>query len=68
MRIAGLGEKIAALGRSVADRGDLPSPIPETRKLGDPKKKYIREIAKVCDRLYQIARTSLEEGAVPIVL
>ena len=68
LRIAGLGEKIGALGRVVADRGDLPSPIPETRKLGDPSKKFIREIARVCDRLYQIARASLEEGALPLVL
>jgi len=68
LRIAGLGEKTAALGRAVVDRGDLPSPIPETRKLGDPKKKFIKDIAKVCDRLYQVARASIEEGAVPLVL
>ena len=67
-RIAGIGERIAQLGRVVADRGDLPSPIPETRKHGDPKKKFIKEIARVCDRLYQSARASIEEGAVPVVL
>ena len=67
-RIAGLGEQISGLGRVVVDRGDLPSPIPETRKLGDPKKKFIREIAKVCDRLYQAVRASIEEGALPVVL
>jgi arginase len=67
-RIAGLGDHIAALGRSVVDRGDLPSPIPETRKLGDPKKKFIKDIVKVCDRLYQLARASIEEGAVPLVI
>ena len=67
-RIAGLGEKIAALGRTVVDRGDVVSPIPETRKLGDPKKKFIRDIAKVCDRLHQQARASIEEGALPLVL
>ncbi len=67
-RIAGLREQIAALGRTVVDRGDLPSPIPETKKHGDPTKKFIREISKVCDRLYQVARTSIEEGAIPIVL
>ena len=67
-RIAGLGEKIMGLGRSVADRGDLPTPIPETKKLGDPKKKFIKDIAKVCDRLYQVARASIEEGAMPLVL
>lgn len=67
-RIAGLREQIAALGRIVVDRGDLPSPIPETRKHGDPTKKFIKEIAKVCERLYQTARASIEEGALPLVL
>jgi arginase len=67
-RIGGLGEKIAALGRSVVDRGDLAAPIPETKKHGDPKKKFIKDIARVCDRLYQLARASLEEGAMPLVL
>jgi len=67
-RIAGLAEKITALGRSVVDRGDLPSPIPETKKHGDPQKKFIKEIARVCDRLYQVARSSIEEGAMPLVL
>jgi arginase len=67
-RIAGLSEKIAALGRVVVDRGDLLSPTPETKKHGDPRKKYIRDIAKVCERVYQTARASLEEGALPLVL
>jgi arginase len=63
-----LRERIAALARVVVDRGDLPSPIPETRKHGDPTKKFITEIAKVCERVYQTARASIEEGAVPLVL
>jgi arginase len=67
-RIAGLSEKVTALGYTVADKGDLPSPIPETKKHGDPKKKFIKEIARVCDKLYQTARASLEEGALPVVL
>jgi arginase len=67
-RIAGLNEKIASLGYDVLDKGDLPSPIPETKKHGDPKKKFIKEIARVCDKLYQTARESLEEGALPLIL
>jgi arginase len=67
-RIAGLNEKIAGLGYDVLDKGDLPSPIPETKKHGDPKKKFIKEIARVCDKLYQTARESLEEGALPVIL
>src|SRR5213075_1755529 len=68
LRIAGLGERIAALGYSVVDKGDLPAPIPETQELRDEHKKYIREIAKVCTKVFQSALMSLEEGAMPLVL
>src|SRR5436190_15741832 len=67
-RSAGLGERVAGLGLTVADKGDLPAPIPETRELRDERKKYIRDIAKVCQKLYQVTLASLDEGALPIVL
>ena len=68
VRIAGIGERLAALGIPVVDRGDLVTPIPETRAARDPKKKYIREIARVCQRVYQSVYQSLEAGALPIVI
>jgi arginase len=68
VRIAGIGEKLSALGRRVVDKGDLPAPIPETRTLRDPRKKYIREIARVCQKLYQQVYQSHQEGALPIVI
>jgi arginase len=67
-RIAGLGERIAALGHPVVDRGDLEVPIPETRQAGDPSKKYIDEIATVCGTLFETALASLDAGALPLVL
>jgi arginase len=67
-RIAGLGEQLASLGYTIADKGDLPAPIPETQELRDEHKKYIRDIAKVCTKVYQTALESLEEGAMPLVL
>jgi len=67
-RIAGLGERIGGLGCAVVDKGDLPAPIPETQTLHDERKKYIRDIAKVCQKLYQSALMSLDEGALPLVL
>ncbi len=67
-RSAGLGERLAALGCQVVDKGDLPAPIPETREQRDEHKKYIREIAKVCQKVYQTALESLHEGALPLVL
>ena len=67
-RIAGLGERIAGLGYTVVDKGDLPAPIAETQEPRDDTKKYARTIAKVCQKLYQTALGSLDEGALPLVL
>jgi len=67
-RIAGFAERITSLGRTVVDKGDLPAPIAEAREARDDRKKYIREITKVCQKLYQTSLESLIEGAVPIVL
>jgi arginase len=67
-RIASLGEQITSLGYTVVDKGDLPAPIPETQELRDEHKKYIRDIAKVCQKVYQATLASLDEGALPLVL
>jgi arginase len=67
-RIAGIGDQIAAFGRTVIDKGNLPTPIPETQRPADKKKKYIRDIAKVCQKLYDLTLKSLDEGAFPLVL
>src|SRR5206468_3457968 len=67
-RIAGLSERVTALGHTIVDKGDLPAPIPETQAQRDERKKYIRDIAKVCTKVFQSALMSLEEGAMPLVL
>ncbi len=68
VRIAGLGERLAAMGCTVTDKGDLTTPIPETQVARDPSKRYINNIAKVCQRVYQQTRQSLADGALPIVI
>jgi arginase len=68
LRIAGLGERIAAVGRTVADRGNLASPIRETQDAADSRKKYIRAIEEVCRELYATCLASLDAGALPVVL
>ncbi|HEY7502109.1 MAG TPA: arginase [Vicinamibacterales bacterium] len=67
-RIAGLAERLTALGMTVVDEGDLVAPIPEVKSLGDPNKKYIREIARVCEKLYKTSLAVLEKGGLPLVL
>jgi arginase len=67
-RIAGLGERLIGLGMTVIDDGDVVAPIPETKSSGDPKKKYIREITRVCEKLYKTSLAVLESGGLPLVL
>jgi len=68
LRIAGLGEQIAALGRATMDQGNVAAPIRELARQGDARKKYIEDIAAVCRRVYAMARASLDAGALPVVI
>jgi arginase len=68
VRIAGLGERLIELGCKVTDRGDIDAPIPEIKTAGDPKKKYLKDIARVCTKLHQRSLQSFEEGALPLVI
>src|SRR5262249_22720780 len=67
-RIARIGQRLVQLGYPVVDRGDLPTPIPETQDARDERKKYIHDIARVCQAVYRTASTSLQDGAMPLVL
>jgi arginase len=67
-RIAGLAERLTGLGVQVVDDGDLVTPIPEIKAAGDPRKKYIREISKICDKLYKTSLSVLHSGGLPLVL
>ena len=67
-RIAGIGEQLARLGRTVVDKGDIASPIPEIKGAGDEHKRYVKDIARVCQKVFQTALASLDEGALPIAL
>ncbi len=67
-RIAGLADRLATLGLQVTDQGDVSSPIPEAKGPGDPKKRYVKQIARVCQRVYEVSLRSFAVGAMPIVL
>ena len=68
LRIAGVTEKLSALGVQVVDVGDLVAPNPEIKQEGDPRKKYIREISRLCEKLYKTSLGALEKGGLPLVL
>jgi arginase len=68
LRVAGLAERIAALGHVLVDKGDLPAPIRELKGEGDHTKKYAREIGRVCQKLFQVSLAAFEARALPVVL
>jgi len=67
-RIAGLSERMMSLGCQVVDRGDLEVPIPEMRHPGDGNKRYVDDIAAVCESLFSTATAALADGGLPLVL
>ena len=68
VRIAGLGDRLAALGHEVRDLGDLATPNQETIAPGDPRQRYLAEIARVCHSLHDTSRDLLLDGGTPVVL
>ncbi|MBI3818180.1 MAG: arginase [Planctomycetes bacterium] len=67
IRYAGISSRIRALGHMFSDAGDVPVPIPETRRPGRGPK-YLKEIFKACERLSRRVEQSLTKGETPLVI
>ena len=68
LRVTGLAREIGKLGYDVVDTGDVDVPLPEECEAGDPKKRYARPIAAVCQALCDRVYGSLREGRLPVML
>ncbi|MBI3178647.1 MAG: arginase [Deltaproteobacteria bacterium] len=68
LRLTGLAERIQRLGYEVIDTADVDVPLPEECEVGDPRKKYANEIARVCRDLCERVYTLLKQGRVPVTL
>src|SRR6185369_4332205 len=68
LRYADLNEKLQGLGYEVKDLGDLDVIIPETRHFGDPRAKYLREIADACTHLANLVLEIRQQERTPLVL
>lgn len=68
VRIAGLADRLTRLGYQVLDKGNIAVPQAEGRRPRNEHKRYIREIADVCQQLYTTSLSSLRAGALPVVL
>ena len=68
VRVAGLEARLEALGHVVEDGGNVAVAIPEQKKEGDPKAKYLKEITSTCTKHADMVLKTLELGKVPLVL
>ena len=68
LRIAGLAEKLRALGQSVVDEGDIPVKTPEQQRVKDEKLRYLPEIARATTVLSTRVDRILDNGDFPLIL
>jgi len=68
LRVARLPQRIARLGYSVRDLGDLRLERPQAFPEEDEKLKYVREISNACEQLAGEVEAILEAGEFPIIL
>lgn len=68
IRVAGLNERLRALGLTVEDLGDLHVPVAESRTSDHPRMHFLSEIVRVCRRLARQVEATLRAGHVPLVL
>jgi arginase len=68
MRAAGLEERLASLGYSVRDHGNVESPEPEATTLHDERARFLPEIKETCALLADRVEEASVAGEVPLVL
>ena len=68
LRVARLNQRIARLGYSVDDRGDMRLERPRTYPPESEKLKYVREISNACEELAHEVEAILTAGQFPLVL
>jgi arginase len=68
LRVAGLNDRLRELGCVVEDAGNVHVPIREMQAVGNPRAKYLNEIAVVSKHHAAWVRRTLRQGFFPIVL
>lgn len=68
IRIAGVAEKLRALGHVVTEEGDIPIKPPELQKIRNDKLKYLPEIVRACTLLAGKIEKVISAGGFPLVL
>jgi arginase len=68
IRVAGLNSRIASIGRTCADWGDVTTQIPESIPVDDEQARYLPAILQSCTRVADLVDRADAEGFLPLVL
>lgn len=68
LRVAGLNQGLRGLGLRVVDLGNVAVPNPHSREAGDPKARFLAEIARTCEEVAIAVRDAMADGGLPVVL
>ncbi len=68
LRVASLNSRVASLGYVVEDLGNVPVDQAEASPEGEPRAKYLPQIAAACQRLAGAVEGALGRGSLPLVL
>jgi arginase len=68
IRYAELDERIVALGRKVADWGDVQAAVPEATDVGESSARYLAVILETCGRVADLVTKVVGDGYLPLVL
>jgi arginase len=68
IRYAGLSDRLGRAGIEVEDRGNVATPLAETRPGGSERARFLDEILEACERVAQQVEGARSAGLVPLVL
>lgn len=68
IRYAGLREKLQDLGHNVQDLGNIDVPMPEMHHVINEKMKYLAEVIRVSESLYETVGRVVKANQIPIIL
>jgi len=68
IRLTQIGARLESLGHHVVDGGNVEVAVAEATQAGDPRARYLTEVAATCGQIFERVWRSVEDGAVPLTL
>lgn len=68
IRLTQIGSRLEALGHRIVDGGNVEVAVAEATQIGDPRARYLHEVAATCGQIFERVWQSVEAGATPLTL